>query len=95
MSAKHTQAPWLVHQGDDYISVYRGGQSIDDGIFVDNIDDAKLIAAAPDLLEALKHAESYVELVYMDEGGEEAAEAKHVLELARAAIAAATGERNG
>jgi hypothetical protein len=53
--------------------------------------DARLIAAAPELLEALRKAVTYVELTVSEECGEEAAEAQHDLNTARAAIAKAEG----
>lgn len=54
MNTKHTPGPWEVHQGLDYIVVMRGDETTEQGIRVDNIEDACLFAAAPDLLEALE-----------------------------------------
>lgn len=58
---------------------------------VDAYANAHLIAAAPDLLAALERAVTYVELTYDEEGGEEAAEAKHDLDMCNAALRKARG----
>lgn len=47
---KHTPGPWEVHEGENYIVVLRGDETTAQGIPVDNIEDARLIAAAPELL---------------------------------------------
>lgn len=59
--AKHTSGPWEVHQGEDYLCVLRPEDTTDYAIHIPDgeLADAKLIAAAPDLLEALKEAHDY------------------------------------
>ena len=75
---------WVKNSGV-YVLVQIGHQAGEEG--------AKRIirefVAAPKLLEALKDARSFVELVYGDESGEEAADAKYVLDRIDAAIAKA------
>jgi hypothetical protein len=58
MKAEHTPGTWYVHEGLDYIAVVRGNECIDNGIFVDNIGDANLIAAAPELYDALNNLQA-------------------------------------
>ncbi len=50
-----------------------------------------LMEQRAELLEALQHARSFVEFCWNEEAGEEAADAKHVLDQVDAAIAKATG----
>jgi hypothetical protein len=51
------------------------------------VDDAKALLSHIDALrKALARAITYIELVYEDEAGEEAAAAKHDLDLARRAL---------
>ena len=67
METKHTPGPWLVHDSydeDQKIIVWDGDEQahkpicdmgeIGDMNYADELANAKLIAAAPDLLEALK-----------------------------------------
>jgi hypothetical protein len=52
---KHTPGPWEVHEGNDYIVILRPDDTTTDtGIHIDNLADARLAAAAPELLEACK-----------------------------------------
>jgi hypothetical protein len=48
----HTKGPYEVHVGLDYITVMRGDETTDQGIRFDNLADAQLFAAAPELLVA-------------------------------------------
>ena len=86
MNTKHTPGPWQFGIGTDFSSVVCGDVVIGHTFAS---EDARLIAAAPDLLAAL--AELVAELdnreapqgsIYRDTGG---------MMLARAAIAKATG----
>jgi hypothetical protein len=54
---KHTDGPWEYHNGDDYTVILGPGDTTDRPlaeVYSDRLADAKLIAAAPDLLDALK-----------------------------------------
>jgi hypothetical protein len=73
--SKHTPAPWHIANGtqirgekDQIAKVWmmRNGEGI---------ANAQLIASAPELLEALKEARDYVELM-MDSSGEDSGESK-------------------
>jgi hypothetical protein len=84
----HTPAPWLLSNARstkvDLINSVKG-HAIGEIVWVDvrNPSDAKLIAAAPDLLEALKICEKSLRIL----GYPNAAD------MAQAAIANATGEK--
>ncbi|HEY9453453.1 MAG TPA: hypothetical protein VIR82_12320 [Bradyrhizobium sp.] len=95
--AKHTQGPWDFQEeygdtGQRFTAVRDGRYEtvcIIDGH--ENEADARLIAAAPDLLEALKEAESLLEQTLRWRGeGWECSEAE-LLGGIRAAIAKAEG----
>lgn len=93
--SKHTPGPWLIGKrspGGYSLINADGWQSLarvvtvmegDNRPFAEGVANARLIAAAPDLLEALK------ELLDQDEHGEDEI---WVRNKARAAIAKATGE---
>jgi hypothetical protein len=91
---KHTPGPWIVVEGEDdngnacFIVDCQDGLNFDFAIATlhgsDDQANAKLIAAAPDLLEALADLCYCVGAAY----GE-----SHVYKEARAAIAKATGEK--
>jgi len=64
MSAAHTPGPWVVHSSMRDCVTFQGKDGIEN-LFLQNLDgyfacqnekDARLIAAAPDLLEALQYA---------------------------------------
>ena len=59
MSA-HTPGPWAVEIEDGYVCIVSGGITIAevDGGEAEYIDNAKLLAAGPELLEALEDAAS-------------------------------------
>ncbi len=101
MSAKHTTGPWVIHPDDDLHPEYSGHVMTRDGYAVadcilewssieecEQIANARLIAAAPDLLEALRDC-----LRRIDDA-DETYGPDHAVTKARAAIAKATGERN-
>jgi len=91
MSIKHTPAPWEAHTGEDYTVVMLPDECTDNAsiaVYGSNDEaNARLIAAAPELLEALKKAEEAIrEIAEENDGDYELAD-----EL-RAVIAKATGE---
>ncbi|MDO9345069.1 MAG: hypothetical protein Q7T99_16450 [Pseudomonas sp.] len=108
METKHTPGPWLIQDSTVYAlnerrpPVNRFHASVDSGY--DNCDkrisreevnaNAKLIAAAPDLLEALEAFERIKDIWLPAEAEEQHAEEMYVLHMARnnmlAAIAKAT-----
>jgi|DEB0MinimDraft_10_1074344.scaffolds.fasta_scaffold64087_4 hypothetical protein len=67
METKHTKGNWTIH--DTYLNGTKGyeihfnddGECVSD--FIYKIEDAKLIAAAPDLLEALIKAKQRIEFL--------------------------------
>lgn len=80
---KHTPSPWTIRESPTHVTVVG---SDNETIFHDDkrlphvIEDARLIAASPDLLEALK--------VLVDNGG---IGPEEMFDIARAAIVKATG----
>lgn len=76
MVGKHTPGPWAVNGGDD---VWIGNRTC---VHIGDEDDARLIAAAPELLEALISVDDFIR------GKPEAVEPFGIV---RAAIAKATG----
>lgn len=58
MEMKHTPGPWFIQEGKYYACVRTDKRVIADmrtvGNVVPNMNDARLIAAAPDLLEAVQ-----------------------------------------
>lgn len=76
MSNKHTPGPWSVNGGDE---VWIGNRIC---IYVGDENDARLIAAAPDLLDALIDAVEYLKNHLPDD----------MLAPHLAAIAKATGD---
>ena len=84
--SNHTPGPWKIfddHPDPDLLClhVYHGDEQIAD---VSELKNARLIAAAPDLLEALENLLK----VHEGEGGTQ----YHAGDMARAAIAKAKGE---
>lgn len=98
---KHTPGPWTydVNEDGELLEMEAGNEWVSNGCGccgsprVSNVEDARLMAAAPDLLDALKNILSWavdvhdprVEVVINYAG----------IDAARAAIAKATGENNG
>ena len=80
MKTSHTPGPWYVHE--EMSDVVCAG----DEVLAEHVspEDAALIASAPDLLDALKNLLA----VHEREGGTKC----HAGDIARAAIAKATGE---
>lgn len=91
--SKHTRGPWRV--GNNQFHAYIHSQAgVVAEVFQDdehcNVEaNAQLIAAVPDLLEALKEAFQHLETIYgrNHERGE-----PHVFKMAREAIAKAEGK---
>lgn len=86
MEQQHTPGPWQIGEADDGFFVANG---VDHDICqrVNTSADARLIAAAPDLLEALwAMVTSFHAVEYMESHMQDSAN------MARAAIAKATGE---
>ena len=89
--SKHTPGPWAIRQDPKAGPLYNWNVGIDGRpqywiqVAVCSEHDARLIAAAPDLLEALRSI--------TDAADEKRVTAKHY-EIARAAIAKATGEQS-
>jgi hypothetical protein len=93
MSA-HTPGPWIVFNGDGSFGVLPAGRP---GLIAEckNTHDARLIAAAPDMLEAL-HEHIRVVKIFMDKlGGFTPQDFADCTSQARRAIAKATGENEG
>jgi hypothetical protein len=66
MKTEHTPAPWTIQHGETrrvYLINDRAGHAIGEIVYTDtrNPSDAQLIAAAPDLLEALQWALNQIE----------------------------------
>ena len=89
---KYTAGPWTVAAGPTYCAIRTDARVIADMRLVGlhyNKADATLIAAAPDLLEALQNLfDADMEHVLMGDGKDDQIEA---IAKARAAIAKATG----
>ncbi|SAK88062.1 hypothetical protein AWB76_06274 [Caballeronia temeraria] len=90
MSTKHTPGPWTVERGD---WSEEGNVRFEiEGIKVFKAADARLISAAPDLLESLRTTATFLQsaTLIMDKGSRQMA--LETVAEARAAIAKATGE---
>lgn len=85
--SEHSPAPWSIRQSATHVTVVTASG---DAIFHDDkrlpgvMEDAHLISAAPDMLEALKAALSLIEIVIPFDG--------EVNRMARKAIAKAEGQ---
>jgi len=90
----HTPGPWQIDPAYDHRVILlndRNGNAVGELVYADtrNPADARLIAAAPDLLAALRQADAWVAM-YHDEPGHDAA-SRCMTDVIRAAIARATG----
>lgn len=98
MSSKHTPGPWSANPGSNSDSHYMVFKA--DGNFL-TLDDeqheynARLIAAAPELLEALKTMTDEYAASMRDAGVTHYPEALAIVRQARAVISKAKGETNG
>ena len=91
MNTKHTPGPWEMNVGQDGAVVYHPDQGTIADIPMDlsaHPHNARLVAAAPDLLEVLVEAEKII--ADFDDRDELASEDVGVLKSIRAAIAKAT-----
>ena len=94
MTTMHTGGPWPMRESATHVTVTNArGDAVfhDDKRIPGVMADARLIAAAPDLLEALQNIAEY-----WNQDQNEAAMADacwHAIHTARAAIARATGEQ--
>ena len=90
---KHTSGPWHVDGGkQESLTIRAGGQAVAviPGYGTGSrLADARLIAAAPSLLEALEQIMYYA---WCDHGSSSRPHFDHVYAYARAAIDKATGE---
>lgn len=103
MSAAHTPGPWLIRQGDEWTHdvVTLEGENIDGEPLYWNVASAsgrrdevkanlRLIAAAPDLLEALQAVLPFIPTTSAAEGGAaKYSEYVRAADMVRAAIAKA------
>jgi len=92
MDAKHTPGPWNIYfnSQDDFVirKMFPDGQESHSIAHCHSgADNARLIAAAPELLEALQA------LIDMDVAYQRGPKVNQAVENARAAIAKATGEQ--
>lgn len=95
MSAKHTPGPWefcgndslpILHvYAPDHRNVFNGERPLEE-----QEANARLTAAAPDLLEAAKRAEKVIDILWVSH---HSSRADPALEELRAAIRKATGEQ--
>ena len=92
MSSNTSPAPWSIRQSATHVTVVTASG---DAIFHDDkrlpgvMEDARLIAAAPELLAALEQMVS----VFLDTEGRHGESENDAMDAARAAIAKATGEK--
>jgi hypothetical protein len=88
---QHTPGPWFANLSEETVTGADGNTVVYE--LNTNEADARLIASAPDLLEALQDLfGADMEHVLMGDGKDDQIEA---IAKARAAIAKATGEKNG
>jgi hypothetical protein len=88
----HTPGPWTVHKTTNLrLSFHIRGAASGHLALVFNEADARLIAAAPDLLAALRQAEDLISATFENMTTGDAGEATAELRAIRAAIAKAEG----
>jgi hypothetical protein len=92
MSESHTPGPWTVHKTTNLpVAYYIGPASRRHLALVFNEADARLIAAAPDLLAALKDLSRLADAIYVRMSDGEMALMRDAWGKADAAIAKAEG----
>ena len=101
MTTNHTPGPWIADEVWDEDGESMGLISVDagknqvcqiNGIGFQDFDNARLIAAAPDLLAALESAIPNLEYLHATHSGSEAGRIWSSLQGCRAAIAKSRGE---
>lgn len=93
---KHTPGPWTVYDDSNdgktnRIEIAALGKTVAriyHSVPAEDLPNARLIAAAPELLEALEFIANRQNLMFA-----ECSDAEEIIEVARAAIAKATGEQ--
>jgi hypothetical protein len=93
MTTQHTPGPWELRQsvrGYWFIDCEQGGESYTLTALECNEADARLMAAAPDLLAALQECVDYLDCIPEAAAGG-CDDARKLVRIARAAIAKATG----
>ena len=96
MTTKHTPGPWLMCESATHVTVTNAhGDAVfhDDKRIPGVMADARLIAAAPDLLEALDGMLQVYGGKYDGEMLPKSSGELELIDMARAAIAKATGEQ--
>ena len=91
--SKHTPGPWHYEQkGGGLVGIFPSGIETAVAFTRNNEADARLIAAAPDLLAALRYVYEYYApmTIFDDETGDTGHD--EAMEIVRAAIAKARGE---
>ncbi len=104
-SAKHTPGPWQYLEGENDLPVIRAQKSRDKGYGVtvasvavspfpaaERKANARLIAAAPELLEAAQSLIAYLDREAQGEQSAQDIARQSLADLLRAAIAKATGQ---
>jgi hypothetical protein len=91
--SEHTPGSWRVEKAHDLWAEIRSGYGLSNFMIADCVNpaNARLIAAAPDLLEALEFMLSVFNETYPDVADDE--EDREAWAKARAAIKKATGEQ--
>lgn len=89
---KHTEGPWERVDTADYAEIHPVGKRLHSAIaLVGKPEDADLVSACTDLLEATRIAESFAKFV-LSKGSQPSDEnARQLLLITRKAIAKATG----
>jgi len=99
MTTQHTSGPWIVYDDSDYgktnrIEIAARGKTVAHiyhSVPEKDLPNARLIAAAPDLLEALKRVMPFIDCIAAVTR-EEIIEYEAAMKMADAAIKKATGQ---
>ena len=102
MSEQHTDGPWVADEADDFgdHNIHPAGEVSALGVAINRHDpvltaaNARLIAAAPDLLAALTGLIEMLDMKSNRTGGEHDADVGPLIEAARAALARATTQEH-